>query len=248
VRFPGDGPEDGHAVGDRLHTGECRRPARVRVQDQVQPDRSRQPFDRPRRLKGVEGSHLEPDDPDHDQAKDRCDERVDGGDEDMTGHPDAAEVHPSDHPDEPDRGHDPVRIRRRERRVDGGNARRHAHGRRQHVVEEKPGSGDLWDRRGEIVPRHDVRAAGARVRLDRLPVGEDQRRQQRDDDRGEREHEGEGSDPRDGDQDPDHRLGRIRTDPKASPESTASPAGLPRCSRRSPDVGSACPSRVRRTG
>ena len=45
---------------------------------------------------------------------------------------------------------------------------------REHVVGQERDAGDLRGHQAEVVPRHHVRAAGRRVRLDRLAVGEDQ--------------------------------------------------------------------------
>ena len=64
-------------------------------------------------------------------------------------------------------GHD-----RADRLHPGG--RRHAHG--QDVVEQERDPGELRGQQPEVVLRHDVGAAGGRVGLDRLAVGEDQDR------------------------------------------------------------------------
>ncbi len=71
--------------------------------------------------------------------------------------------------------------------------------------------GDLRREHAEVVPGHDVRATGARVRLDRLAVGEDQDHEQRDD--AERERHQRTERQRAGTTDEQHRehlFGRVR--------------------------------------
>ena len=59
-------------------------------------------------------------------------------------------------------------------RGEGGAAGGHRHGHGEDVVGEQRDAGDLGGQQTEVVAGDDVGAAGRRVRLDRLPVREDQ--------------------------------------------------------------------------
>ena len=84
------------------------------------------------------------------------------------------------------------------RRVEGGDAGRHRHRHREHVVGEQGDAGHLRRQQAEVVLGDDVGAAGRRVGLDRLAVAEQQDGQH--DDHGHRDRddvaEGEDADAR----------------------------------------------------
>jgi hypothetical protein len=88
------------------------------------------------------------------------------------------------HQHEPERHLDAVHVPFRERGRDRGYARGDTDGDRQHVIDEQRGRRDERGRFAQIVLRHDVGAAAARIRMDRLPVRKHDDRENRGDDQG----------------------------------------------------------------
>ena len=140
--------EDGHGAGQPRHVGR---------------DRER-----------VQAAGELPEQADPEQREHHQDEEVGRDGEHPPGLPHAAQVAPRDEPDEEDRQPHAVGVETRRGRRDGGDARRDRHRDREHVVGEQRDPGDLRRQEPEVVLRHDVGAAGARVRLDRLAVREEQ--------------------------------------------------------------------------
>ena len=187
-RLPGVAPggllERRHAVGDGLDAGDRGAARGEGVQHDEQRGAHQQPvvplaeLDHPAaRAHGLEaaGHHLGHADP---QQHDHVDHEEVGGDgEDLPRLPHAPEVAERDDPDEARRRSAPGRFEHVERRDQGRGARggRHRHG--QDVVDEQRGPRHLGGDDAEVVLRHQVRAAGRGVLLDRLPVGEDQEAQ-----------------------------------------------------------------------
>ena len=86
--------------------------------------------------------------------------------------------------DEAQADRDPLGPQLGERRGDGRHAGRHRHRDGQDVVDEQRGAGHEGRHLAEVVAAHDVRAAAARVGVDRLAVaGDHQHEQHHDDDR-----------------------------------------------------------------
>ena len=87
------------------------------------------------------------------------------------GLPHASQVPPGDDPDEHDREPHPIRVEARRRGDDRRDAGRDRDRDGEDVVGEQGDAGELRGEESEVVLRDDVRAAGARVGLDRLAVG-----------------------------------------------------------------------------
>ena len=156
---------------------------------------------RPCRVRGhglaarLEGPGREPHEPDHDQRHDAEDEHVGGSGEDLARLPDASQVPERDQADEADRHRHPEDVEARRRGDDRRDPGRDRHRDGEHVVGQERHAGHLRRQQPEVVLRHDVRAAGRGIRLDRLPVAEDQDREHADDREGERHHQREGDRP-----------------------------------------------------
>jgi hypothetical protein len=175
----------GDAVRDRLDAGDGGAARREGSQD----DEQRRPGEPAapgvpdghetgvvQRLHGeVAEDHLA--DPDAEQGDHAADEEVGGQREHPARFPHASQVPERDEHDEEHRDRHRVR---RQARHDGGQRRgagRHGHGDGEDVVGQERHAGDLGGQQPEVVPRDDVGATRARVRLDRLTVREDQERQ-----------------------------------------------------------------------
>ena len=83
-------------------------------------------------------------------------------------------------------------LERVERRDERGRARRHRHGHGEDVADEQRRAGHLGGDDAEVVAGDEVGAAGRRVRLDRLPVGQDQQAEHHQQGDGDRHHQREG--------------------------------------------------------
>ncbi|GIU98971.1 MAG: hypothetical protein KatS3mg014_0587 [Actinomycetota bacterium] len=158
---------------------------------------------------GAEPAGEQPHDPQAEQQEHHEHEEVGRGREQATGLADAAQVPPRDQPDEQDGEDDPVREQARRGGGDGGDARGHRHGDGEHVVGEEGDPRHLGREQAEVVPGDDVGPAGGGVRLDRLPVGEQQDREHRQDPERDGHEEGERGHPDRGDGDLEDLLGRV---------------------------------------
>ena len=91
----------------------------------------------------------------------------------------------------PEAQHDWVEAPVRQRGRDGCNAGRDADGDGQHVVDQQRGRGDERRQPAKVLLRDDVRAAAARVRVNRLAIRKHHDREHRRDDGADRRDEAE---------------------------------------------------------
>ena len=165
-------PERLHAVRDRLDARQRRGPGRERAEDQEQAERLHH-----RELRSAVAATGQP--PRHSRnpttsvTNDHQHEPVRRDREQRPRLLHAAEVRDRDQQDEGRSRSRPARLDRRRGRDDRDRAGRDRHRDGEHVVGQDRRGGDQPRYRAEVLLRHDVRAAAARVRAHRLPVRRD---------------------------------------------------------------------------
>jgi len=175
--------EGGDAVRDRLDAGEGGASRRERAQEKEPRQRVTAGRVPARRRFGRVQARIdrEADEAADEQRGEREDEHVRRDREDRAGLADAAKVEERDDRHEGDGDLDPRRMQfghgRRDRKDAGGDGERDRHD----VVDGERGCGAEPGDIAEVLARYDVRAAAARVGLDRLAVGERHDRQQQPD-------------------------------------------------------------------
>ena len=122
-----------------------------------------------------------------------------------------AQVRHDDQPEQGERQRDLVPAQRRDRRRDRRDAGRDRHRHRQRVVDHQRRRRDERRSRPEVLAADDVRAAAARIRVQRLAVARGHDRQQRDHDQRDRHQVVERRHPRHRNQDDEDLLRRKRS-------------------------------------
>ncbi len=158
---------------------------------------------------GAEVAEVRAEQPDADERDQREHIHIGGAREEPPGLLHAPQVADGHQRDEEDAHRDAELLGRRERGRDRGNAGRHRHGDREHVVDEQRAARDERGRDAEVLPRHDVRAAAARIGEEGLAVARRDDGEQHDDDQRQRHQVAEGEHARHGHQDEEDLLGRV---------------------------------------
>ncbi len=138
------------------------------------------------------------------------DEEVGGNGEHLPGLLHPPQVPVGDQRDEEERDRHLVRREDVEGRHQRGRAGRGRHGDGEDVVGEERGAGHLGRHDAEVVTGDEVGASRRRVRLDRLPVAQDQEPEHHDHRHGDGHHQREGGQPHQRDEDVEDLLRRVR--------------------------------------
>ncbi len=211
------GPTEGaHPVGDGLEPGQRRatvgKGPQQRDEGQAhQPALARRPYlsaekqVRRRERGGVEVPERLFDVPGDDDDAQAEHVEIGGDREEFPGLADAAQVAVQEQQDDADRDSDGVEGvgQARDGARQGGRARRRLHGDRDGVVDQERYRGDLGDPPAEVVPGHHVGAAGLCVELDDVEIRERHEEEDAEDGHGDRDDQGERSQP-----DVRHELGQ----------------------------------------